>query len=370
MGNTESNRKQPQDGPRRRPQTRRPRATARDPCPSGYFYQVLGVEKTATTSEIRRSYLKKVVEAHPDKNLDDPVGAAKRFRVVQQAYDVLSDNDKRAKYDHAPREFHLEIADCLDGGDDLEYETTDEEDDYDDHDDYADAYSDDEPDYEPAPRYWNFEPWGTQHAPKKQAYKSPAGVVDIKEMVDFLDSLAGLPWSDRAPNSAYTRISAFYARLAADDARFRHRAAPAAAPPAFGGASAVFQRGVYRDEERARLDLSGPDVQKFYSYWMRFRCARGRYAWVEPYYCACKTQGCPSAKANRRVQEGMRDAFAEVVRLLTTTLKEQDPRYQEYLERKMDGTAYSAAIEKKLDEERQRQKAKKKEKKRRSKGKW
>ncbi|KAJ7877755.1 hypothetical protein B0H14DRAFT_2567625 [Mycena olivaceomarginata] len=179
-------------------------------------------------------------------------------------------------------------------------------------------------------------------------------------------SLAGLRWSDRAPNSAYTRISAFYARLAADDARFRLGHAPAAAPPAFGGASAIFQRGVYRDEGRARLDLSGSDVQKFYSYWMGFRCARGRYAWVEPYYCACRM----NARANRRVQEGMRDAFAEVVRLLTTTPKEQDPRYQEYLERKMDGTAYSAAIVKKLNEERQRQKAKKNEKRRRSKGNW
>jgi hypothetical protein len=58
------------------------------------------------------------------------------------------------------------------------------------------------------------------------------------------------------------------------------------------------------------------------------------------------------------------------MKLLTTMLREIDPRYQEYLERKMDGTAYSAAIEKKLNEERQRQKAKKKEKKRRSKGKW
>ncbi|KAJ7443605.1 DnaJ domain-containing protein [Mycena galericulata] len=379
MGNSESNRKQPNNGPRRR-RPRRPRATSRDPCPSAYFYQILGVEQTATSSEIRRSYLKKVVEAHPDKNLDDPDGAAKRFRVVQQAYNVLSDNDKRAEYDHAPRDFHLEIADCLDGGDDLEYETNDEE----DSDDGYDAYSDDEPDYEPAPRFW-FNPWGTEHAPKKQAYESPTGVVDIKEMVEFFDSLAGLPWSDRAPNvcspsflppsrirsltnahqtqSAYIRISAFYARLAADDACFRLGHAPAAAPPAFGGA-----RG--RDEERVRLDLSSPDVQQFYSYWMGFRCTRGRYAWVEPYYCECRMQECTSARANRRVQEGMRDAFAEVVRLLTTMLRELDPRYQEYLERKKDGTAYSAAIEKKLNEERQRQKAKKKEKKRRSKGKW
>ncbi|KAJ7735520.1 DnaJ domain-containing protein [Mycena maculata] len=365
MGNSESNRKQPKDGGPRRRRPRRPRATARDPCPSAYFYQVLGIEQTATSSEIRGSYLKKVVEAHPDKNLDDPDGAAKRFRVVQQAYDVLSDNDKRAEYDHAPRDFHLEIADCLEGGDDLEYETNDGE----DSDDYDDAYSDDEPDYEPAPRFW-FNPWGTEHAPKKQAYESPTGVVDIKEMVEFFDSLTGLPWSDRAPNSTYTRISTFYARLAADDERFRLGHAPAAAPPAFGGASGVFQRGVYRDEERVRLDLSSPDVQKFYSYWMGFRCTRGRYAWVEPYYCGCRMQGCPSARANRRVQEGMRDAFAEVVRLLTTMLRELDPRYQEYLERKKDGTAYSAAIEKKLNEERQRQKAKKKEKKRRSKGKW
>ncbi|KAJ7230246.1 DnaJ domain-containing protein [Mycena pura] len=363
MGNGGSRGKQPNhEGPRRRrPRPRRPRATARDPCPSGYFYQVLGIEQTAPSSEIRRSYLKKAIEAHPDKNLDDPDGAAKRFRVIRQAYDVLSDDDKRAEYDLAPRDFHLEIADCLDGGDEVEYTDNDEDSD----DDYEDAYSDDEPDYEPAPGFW-FN-WGTQTAPKKQA---PMDVIDTDQMAEFFNSLAGLPWSDHAPNSAYTRISAFYARLAADDARFHLGHPPAAAPPAFGGASAVFQRAVYRDEERARLDLSSADVHKFYSYWMGFRCARGRYEWFEPYYCGCRMQGCPSAKANRRVQEGMRVAFQEVVRLLTTMLRDLDPRYQEYLERKKDKTAYSAATEKKLNEERQRQKAKKKEKKRRNKGKW
>ncbi|KAJ6578489.1 hypothetical protein B0H19DRAFT_1062972 [Mycena capillaripes] len=329
MGNSESNRKQPNDGPQRlRP--RRPRATARDPCPSTYFYQVLGVEQTATSSEIRVTelllscrpfrpshalraaeiVLKRVVEAHPDKNLDDPDGAAKRFRVVQQAYDVLSDNDKRAEYDHAPRDFHLEIADYLDGGDDDEEDSDDN---------YDDAYSNDEPIYEPAPRFW-FNPWGTEHTPKKQAYESPTGVIDIKEMVEFFDSLAGLPWSDRAPNSAYTRISTFYTRLAADDARFCLGNAPTAVPPAFGDARGIFWWGVDRDEERARLDMSSPEVHKFYSYWMGFRCASGRYAWVEPYDCGCRMQGCPSARANRRVQEGMRGAFAEVVRPFTLLL--------------------------------------------------
>lgn len=62
------------------------------------FYTSLGIEKNATESDIKRAYRKKAQEYHPDKNPGNKEAEAK-FKEIQQAYDVLSDNQKRAQYD-------------------------------------------------------------------------------------------------------------------------------------------------------------------------------------------------------------------------------------------------------------------------------
>ena len=63
------------------------------------FYQVLGIEKTATQDEISKAYRKLAVQWHPDKNLNNPEEASVKFKEVTEAYDVLGDQDKRARYD-------------------------------------------------------------------------------------------------------------------------------------------------------------------------------------------------------------------------------------------------------------------------------
>ncbi len=62
------------------------------------FYSVLGVEKNATESDIKRAYRKKAQQYHPDKNPGNKEAEAK-FKEVQQAYDVLGDSQKRSQYD-------------------------------------------------------------------------------------------------------------------------------------------------------------------------------------------------------------------------------------------------------------------------------
>src|SRR5215212_9565115 len=62
------------------------------------YYEVLGVERTATAEEVKRSYRKLAVQFHPDKNPDD-AGAEEKFKELGEAYDVLMDPDKRAAYD-------------------------------------------------------------------------------------------------------------------------------------------------------------------------------------------------------------------------------------------------------------------------------
>lgn len=62
------------------------------------YYQILGVSKSAPADEIKKAYRKLAKQYHPDANQDDPSAQAK-FSEITEAYDVLSDSDKRAKYD-------------------------------------------------------------------------------------------------------------------------------------------------------------------------------------------------------------------------------------------------------------------------------
>ncbi|MGB1268448.1 MAG: molecular chaperone DnaJ [Flavobacteriaceae bacterium] len=62
------------------------------------YYDVLGVSKGATAQEIKKAYRKKAVKFHPDKNPGD-TAAEESFKEAAEAYEVLSDDNKKAKYD-------------------------------------------------------------------------------------------------------------------------------------------------------------------------------------------------------------------------------------------------------------------------------
>lgn len=62
------------------------------------YYKILGVEKDATDSEIKKAYRKLAIIHHPDKNPDDET-AHQRFQEIQEAHETLSDSQKRARYD-------------------------------------------------------------------------------------------------------------------------------------------------------------------------------------------------------------------------------------------------------------------------------
>ena len=62
------------------------------------YYEVLGVAKNANADEIKKAYRKAAIKYHPDKNPGDKE-AEEKFKEAAEAYDVLSNPDKRARYD-------------------------------------------------------------------------------------------------------------------------------------------------------------------------------------------------------------------------------------------------------------------------------
>src|ERR1051326_8788706 len=62
------------------------------------YYEVLGLQRSATLDDIKKAYRKLAAKYHPDKNPGD-ASAEEKFKEVQNAYDTLSDADKRKQYD-------------------------------------------------------------------------------------------------------------------------------------------------------------------------------------------------------------------------------------------------------------------------------
>ena len=62
------------------------------------YYKILGVDKTIPQKDVKKAYLKRAKQFHPDLHPNDPKAKAK-FQALNEAYEVINDPEKRRKYD-------------------------------------------------------------------------------------------------------------------------------------------------------------------------------------------------------------------------------------------------------------------------------
>jgi curved DNA-binding protein len=77
------------------------------------YYKILGVDKNIAQKDVKKAYLKRAKQFHPDLHPDDPKAKAK-FQALNEAYDVLNDPEKRRKYDQYGEQWRQ--ADAFGGG--------------------------------------------------------------------------------------------------------------------------------------------------------------------------------------------------------------------------------------------------------------
>ncbi|KAJ6589388.1 hypothetical protein B0H19DRAFT_1248934 [Mycena capillaripes] len=286
------------------------------------LYDILEVSQNANAGEIKRAYRKKALEHHPDKNQHDIEGATRRFNRVLEAYETLSNENKRSDYDFT-REFRSEP----------------------------------EPSMKPPPPFtppgsWN-EKIPETTGPKQSwsewlyglAFRSPEGYsrygfrpeiyaannkscgsgITHRTIYEFLKSLPDPDFSkdDHSEGSTFRIVENFFLCLTHDEMLWHYADSHSLRTyPRFGCGHFVWTQ-----DDWDLSDGSPPqEVDRFYAFWTTFKTLKS-FEWIAPYTCPQFASAREERKANKPYQERAKADYNEMIQKLATALKYRDPRY-------------------------------------------
>ncbi|TFK40071.1 hypothetical protein BDQ12DRAFT_601907 [Crucibulum laeve] len=240
------------------------------------YYELLEVDENATADEIKRSFRRLALIHHPDKNHEDIEGATKRFASLQQAYEVLSDEQERAWYDSHKASMVPE-ADAETVFNDIR-----------------------------------------KGAPPPRARDRG---LTVRHLARFFDATIWDDFGD-GDNSFFTIYRNLFARLQAEEATLSQDASW----PSFG--YSTWSWTLSKDDEQS-------DARSFYNIWTNFATEKD-FSWTDQW----NLSEAPDRrvrrlmeKDNKKARDDARRDYNDTVRSLAKFIRKRDPRYKQHLAR-------------------------------------
>ncbi|TFK50070.1 DnaJ-domain-containing protein [Heliocybe sulcata] len=243
------------------------------------YYAVLEVDEAASADDIRRSFRRLALIHHPDKNQDDVDGATKRFAAIQQAYEVLSDEQERAWYDS----HRASLAP--------------------------------EPDAETV-----FEDIKKGAAPPRARDRG----LTVRHLAPFFDASIWSSYRDD-DNGFFTIYRNLFNRLAHDESFYND-----VTLPSFGNSTWPWVPAAKGEEMTA--------ARTFYNFWTNFATSK-EFEWME----AWDLTSAPDRRVrrimerdNKKARDDARREYNDTVRSLALFIRKRDPRYKSHLARQAE----------------------------------
>ncbi|KAI9056822.1 DnaJ-domain-containing protein [Trametes sanguinea] len=244
------------------------------------YYALLEVDESATADEIKRSFRRLALLHHPDKNVDDTEAATKRFAAIQQAYEVLSDEQERAWYD-SHRASLIPEPDAADVFDEIR-----------------------------------------RGAPPPRARDRG---LTVRHLAQFFDTGIYDGYDD-GPHSFFTIYRNLFDRLAHDERQYADTPLPS-----FG-----YSTWPWLPPSKAEQDQC---ARTFYNYWTNFVTSK-EFEWADQWNIAeapDRRVRRLMEKDNKKARDEARKEYNDTIRSLAMFIRKRDPRYKTHLARQAQG---------------------------------